>query len=42
MGLRPVDPALEVARLDLVAVNEFAAEFAVDLVEVQAVFARDE
>ena len=40
--LGPLDPALEVIDGDLVAVHELAAEVAVDLVEVQAVVARDE
>ena len=40
--LRPLDPTLEIIDGDLVAVHELAAEVAVDLVEVQAVVARDE
>ncbi len=42
VGFRPVDPAFEVFGLDLVAVHLFAAELAVERVEVEAVFAGDE
>ena len=42
VGFRPVDPTLEMLGLDFVAIDFFAAELAVEGVEVQAVLAGNE
>ncbi len=42
VGLGPVDPVFEVGGFDLVAVDFFSGEFAVEGVEVEAVFTGDE
>ena len=42
VGLGPIDPALEVARLYLVTIYELITEVAIDLVQVQAVLTRNE
>ena len=42
VGLGPVDPALEVRHFYLVAIDELAAEVAIDLMEIEAVVTGDE
>ena len=42
IGFRPIDPGGEMGRFDFIAIHFFAAELAVERVQVEAVFAGDE